>query len=249
MSTPLHKLLSIGAIICASMHMGCAPKPYLAQPEVQYNLQAIYNTFQNNNSIDSFLAPYKVSSDSLMKIIVGKSTIPLTKAQPESTMGNFVADAQLEFAKRKDPQVKASVINYGGIRINYLAPGDITLGNLFEIMPFDNTLVIAEVPGTVVKQMCNLIAEKKGWPIAGIKMTINAAGKADSILIDDKPINDHIIYKIAISDYLANGGDNCEFFKSCKRNYYNVFVRDMMHEYLKQQQTITPQLDQRIVYE
>lgn len=242
-------LLGILQLTVLVLLSACSTKKFVANPPVAYQYNKVEYQSDAESSSTKFLQPYKASSDSLMKIIVGHTSIPLTKSQPESTMGNYVADAQLSFAQSIDSQVVGSVINYGGLRIQYLAPGPITLGNIFEIMPFDNTLVIAEVPGKTLKTLAQLIIDKKGWPIAGLKIIINQEGNLKEVLINNQPINDHIIYKIAISDYLANGGDQCEFFKSCKRKYFKTVVRDIMVSYLQQQGTIHPKLTERIVYE
>src|SRR5690606_11149141 len=106
------------------------------------------------------------------QVVIGRTDIPLTKAQPESTLGNFVADAQMIVAKKLDNKVVASVVNYGGIRLNYIAPGELTKGKIFELMPFDNMLTIVEVPGEVLKQFCNHMAKYRGWPVSGITYTI-----------------------------------------------------------------------------
>jgi 2',3'-cyclic-nucleotide 2'-phosphodiesterase (5'-nucleotidase family) len=235
-------------IVACILIWSCNSYKLLPKEEVVY--QKITLSATSSNMIDTFLDKYKYSIDSIMKVKIGTTSVPLTKSQPESTMGNFVADAQLLYAKQKDPQVVASVINYGGLRIPYLAKGDITVGNIYEIMPFDNVLSIIEVPGKVVKEMCQLIIDKKGWPIAGIEIVADLnTKKVKTITINGTPINDQLIYKIAISDYLANGGDDCEFFLKCKRLNYNVFIRDMLIEYLVETKNINPILNNRIVYE
>lgn len=228
---------------------GCRSAAYTPHETVAYDYTAVRLADRIPNILDTFLDTYRKGKDSIMNVVIGATAIPLTKTQPESTMGNFMADAQLQYAQDKDARVVASVLNYGGLRIPYLAPGDITVGNIYEMMPFDNTLVIAEVPGSIVRQMCSLIAEKKGWPVSGITFVITPEHTVRDIRINGQDIHDNIIYKIAISDYLANGGDNCEFFRSCKRKFYNVFIRDILIGYVQQQQTIHPLLTQRISYE
>lgn len=237
----------LGGIVLALLLYACGGSKFIPHENVSYNYPVVESA--EPNALDSFLIPYKKGSDSIMQLQIGTTTVPLSKSQPESTMGNFVVDAQLLFAQKKDKSVVASIMNYGGIRLPYLAPGPLTVGNMFEIMPFDNSLVIAEVPGTVVKELCSLMVAKKGWPQAGFTIVAHADNTVKSILINGAPVNDFLIYKIAISDYLAGGGDGCEFFKTCKRKYYNVFIRDIMIAYLQEQGTISPQLTHRIVYE
>lgn len=206
-------------------------------------------------SVDSalvrMLSPYKKGVDTQMQVVIGHTDEPLTKAQPESTLGNFVADAQLVAAQQIDPSVSFAVANYGGIRLAYLAPGDITRGKIYELMPFDNMLAIIEMPGTVVQDMCNSIAARKGWPVSGISFIIKE-DKADSVMINGAPLAPGVIYKVAVNDYIARGGDNCTFFTSLRKRFTNVFVRDALISYLTALERVHfplhPSLDNRIIY-
>ena len=79
-----------------------------------------------------------------MNTVIGFSTIGLTKKLPESGLGNLIADAMKEMAQKKyATKVDAAFVNYGGIR-SYIPKGEITIGKIFEIMPFDN--LIAHFP-------------------------------------------------------------------------------------------------------
>lgn len=197
------------------------------------------------------LQPYKKGVDTQMKVIIGHTDIPLTKAQPESTLGNFVADAQLMAAKAIDPKTEISISNYGGIRVPYIDPGPLTRGKMYELMPFDNMLTIVEIPGTVLKQFCNHIAKGKGWPVSGISFTIKDK-QAENILINGQPLDEHRYYKVATSDYVARGGDNCDFLSTEKKRFTSIFIRDAMMAYVTRLEQagkpLHPQIENRIRY-
>lgn len=199
----------------------------------------------------SMLQPYKAGVDTQMQVVIGRTDIPLTKAQPESTLGNFMADAQMVAARKFDNKVVGSVVNYGGIRISYLAPGPITKRNMYELMPFDNMLTIVEVPGDVLRKFCSHMAKYRGWPVSGISFTIRNK-EAENIMIGDAPLNDHIVYKIAMSDYIAKGGDQCDFLISLRKRYTTTFLRDAMIDYVmqldKEGKPLHPVLEKRIQY-
>ena len=118
-------------------------------------------------------------------------------------------------------------------------------------MPFDKLINIVEMPGRVLKQFCNHIARYKGWPIAGMSFVIDGK-KAKDISVGGKPINDHIIYMVAVNDYLIKGGDNCYYLISLKKKNTNIFIRDAMIDYVinleKNNQPLHPQIENRIVY-
>lgn len=210
-----------------------------------FTFRDIDSTIVKDEGVNIFLADYARGKDSIMSAIIGYSETPLTKNQPESTAGNFLADAQLEGAKLLDPQVQASVMNYGAIRTNYIASGAIPLSSIYEIMPFDNMLTIIEIPGSVLQQFCDHMASKGGWPIAGMNYKIKN-DKAINVNINNHPLNPNIIYKVALSDYLATGGDDCAFLEPLKKVNHSIFIRDLLIDYIKRHQKINPQIEKRI---
>jgi len=220
---------------------------------VGYN--AAYTTIDSSihrdTAFETFLSPYRKKMDTVMNEVIGYSDVPLSKAQPESTLGNFMADAQLQYAQKKYPGVVASIINYGGIRLPYVSAGAISKGKIYEIIPFDNMLTIVDISGKVLRQFCNHMAAYGGWPVAGLTYTISAK-EATNIMVSQQPVNDQIIYQVAMSDYIANGGDNCDFLADCKKEYLDVFIRDILIDHLKTLQSkgqkLHVTLDKRISY-
>ncbi|MBS1587422.1 MAG: 5'-nucleotidase C-terminal domain-containing protein [Bacteroidetes bacterium] len=222
-----------------------------------YYIQEHHDQFYSvkNDKADSgfvnMLAPYKKSMDAQMQVVIGHADTTLYKAQPESTLGDFLADAQLTMAQKIDKEVIAAVANYGGIRVPYISAGEITLGKMYEMMPFDNMLVIAEVPGDVMKHFCDHIARAKGWPVSGIRFDI-VGTEARNIYIDGSPLDVHKTYKIAVNDYMANGGDNCDFLVPLKKATTNIFIRDALIAYVKkreeQHQPLHPKIENRLQY-
>lgn len=217
----------------------------------QTSFTPIDSTRPHDSSMDKMLEPYRVKMHEAMDQVIGYSEVPMSKAQPECTLGNFMADAQLAIARKTDPATQVSIMNYGGIRIPYVSPGAISKGKIYEMMPFDNKLTIVEVPGKVMRQLCDLMAAWGGWPVSGITFRIKDK-KAVDIMVDGKPLNDQLIYITAMSDYIANGGDNCAFLADCKKHFLNIFVRDMLIEYVTDLQArgrkLNPQLEKRISY-
>lgn len=228
----------------------CSPKP-LHVTEHKEQQYTIAKTGATDSAIAVFLTPYKRGVDTQMQVIIGRTDIPLTKAQPESTLGNFVADATLAAAQKLDGKVVAAISNYGGIRLAYVAPGPITRGKLYELMPFDNMLTIVEIPGRTIKEFCDAMAMRKGWPVSGITFSIKDK-KAVDIKLAGKDVVDALVYKIAVLDYVARGGDNCDFLQRLSKRNTTVIIRDAMIEYVaaleKEGKPLHPTLDKRISY-
>ena len=230
---------------------------YACQHKVIVSNVSETHVIVNQNKIDSTIynaiAPYKKTQDEKMKTILATSEGPFLKADVESTLGNLFCDAVLFETKKRlggdSSKLNIAVFNKGGLR-NALPKGDITVGNIFELMPFDNELILLKLSGDQMKDMLTKIAEKGGIPIGGMKMTISKTAASD-VFINGKPFDESKEYWIATSDYLANGGDNYTFFKNAKeKKLMNVLLRDVIISYCndmtKNGNVLKPMLDGRI---
>jgi 2',3'-cyclic-nucleotide 2'-phosphodiesterase (5'-nucleotidase family) len=211
----------------------------------------------NNPKIDSTvykaMLPFKKTHDEQMYAVIAKSEDVLVKADIESTLGNFFCDAVIYETKKllgKDSSMlDVAIFNKGGLR-NSLPKGNITIGNIFELMPFDNEVVLLKLSGSQFKDMCYKIVEKGGIPIGGMRLTMKGTAPTD-ITVNGKAFDETKDYWVVTSDYLANGGDSYNFFKNAKeRKIMNVLLRNMIINYCeditKLDQTIKPKLDGRI---
>ena len=200
--------------------------------------QLVYKDYQINRSakVDSsfikMLQPYADSMHKQMNTVIGFSTTTLYKKQPESPIGNFMADCmKIYAAKVYNIPVDAAFVNYGGIR-SYLPKGDIKLETIYEIMPFDNLIVLQKVNGNILRQLLDRSANDGGWPSSGITMKIKDKAATD-IYVNGSPVNDDSVYTIAVSDYLANGGDQCSMLKNIAQQNKNYLFRDALIDYVK----------------
>ena len=224
--------------------------------------------------IERYLIPYRDSLSGIMNEVIGNATGDFKKEKPAGSLGNLTTDAILWKAIQLNLKLDSSavqsgnksifaIVNYGGIRINQISKGNITIGKIFELLPFENELVIVEVKGSTLMQWCNLIAKSGGWPIAGFKFDISQdkaiqlqgiANNNSSMQTINDPvappklfsIEEHETYWIATNDYIANGGDNCEFLKECKQTKTGILIRDVMIDYVKKMSRITPDTKNRI---
>ena len=201
---------------------------------INYTQYPISNQLPKDSVLIAAMHPYKDSVEKNMSQVVGIIDVALSKKQPEGSLGNFMADAVLYMARKKfDTIVHASLINYGGIRIDYLAAGPVTKGRIYELMPFDNILVLQNIKGSVLQQFLNLMAENGGWPVAGITLKIEN-GKAVNVLIDGASLHSEKIYSIALADYTANGGDNATMFKGIPQKNNGYLVRSALFDYINE---------------
>ena len=245
-----NKLTFLYSFLCVVLFIACgSPKATITKHTEQfYTINAAHG---KDSLMQAFLSPYKKGVDTIMQGVLAYSDVPLTKAQPECTMGNLIADAQLVSARKIDTSVAISVVNYGGVRINFIAAGAITRGIVYEVMPFENKIAIVSLSGMQIQTMCDQIALRKGWPIAGLSFQIKDR-KAINIKVNGQAINESIVYKIAINDYVARGGDNFEFMQKATKRFTEILIRDAIIDYLvainQQRKVYHIELENRISY-
>lgn len=188
--------------------------------------------------IDSIIQPYKTALDKEMNVVLGYADTMLTKTQPESDLGNWMCDMVL--VKSRDyykSNVDFTFLNHGGIRLPSLAKGDITYGKMIELMPFENRIVIMHIRGTTIDSLFNHIASKGGWHVSKGTSYKISNGKAIDIVIDRAPLDLNKTYTLAVSDYLAQGGDNCTMLKGIPYIDTRVTLRDALIQGLKEMNT------------
>ena len=196
--------------------------------------------------------PYKLKMDAQMNAVIGYSAIALTKTSVggESLLGNFFSDAALHEARKTYPDIDFAMPSTNGGLRNDLPLGAITLANVFELMPFENELIVFELNGSSVQSLMNMIAKSKGQPVSGITIKITDR-KPVEVFINGKPFDPSKSYRVLTSDYIAGGGDDVNSFKNpVKSTIVGLKVRDALIQYIKEQQAsgkkINSILDRRV---
>ena len=224
------------------------------QPQsVQYADYRIQNPGETDTGIAAFLKPYSDSIHKSMHIIIATTETTLQKKQPEGTLGNFLADALYEIAAEKfNVHIDAAFLNPGGIRVPHIAKGPVSVGNIYEVMPFDNLIALQKVKGDVFQEFLNLTAAKGEWPVAGLTMKIKN-NKATGIIIGGRPLNVNAYYNIINSDYIVNGGDNCDMLRVIPATTTGYLVRDAFIDYFsncsKDGKKIAVKIESRVSYD
>ena len=164
-----------------------------------------------------------------------------------SSLGNLVADiifiqSDSVFKKQENKQIDFVLQNHGGIRSSLLE-GDIKLTDIYKILPFENEIVILELPGETVKEMISFLnQEKNPHPFSGMSI------KKNKNLIQNRIIDYNKKYYLATNDYLLNGGDNM-FFLSKNTKVYRLgySLRDAFIDYTKTNVKLTSKIDDRFI--
>lgn len=197
------------------------------------NIQNRPNNFLPDSSIILLVAPYKSSIDKDMLQVISFSDKELTKAKPESKLTNLMADLLMEegrsFIKMNNWNISLDMayVNYGGLRTS-LPKGEITVGNIFELMPFENEMILLQLTGENMAEFIQRIAERGGDGVAGITLGIRD-GEITHCTIGGKAIDEKRNYWLVTNDYIAQGGDDMKVL--LKRKEYlktNMKLRDII---------------------
>lgn len=218
---------------------------------------SVTEKIEQDTKIEDFITPYrKHINDDLDNILAySPQTLDKSIGKWQSNIGNLIADVCLErgnkvFKAREKKDIDFCFLNHGGIR-SILPKGNITTRTAFEIMPFENNLVVLALKGEQILEMTTyIIKEKKPHPLSGMTFTITKDYKGKDIQIKGKPLDLNTIYYVATNDYLANGGDSMNFFlKSIQKFDLNYKMRNVLIDYLKEVDTIPVAKDIRITEE
>lgn len=203
-----------------------------------------------DSSMVRMLQPYAEKVHAQMNTVIAQVAVPLDKRMPESTLGNLMADAVRAGAEKVyGTHVDAAFINYGGVRISQVPAGDLSLFRVFEMMPFDNLLVVQTVPGKIFQEFLDTVAAKGGWPCSGVQFVIKNK-LASEVKIGGEPLDLNKQYVVANSDYVVNGGDRCYMLKALPQQNKGYLVRDALIDYFSgfgaRGEKITAKIENRV---
>lgn len=246
-----HYILLLIAMVLAA----CSPR--LAYQLDNHDLIKVDASACLDSSINNFIHPYRDSIQGVMGDVIGYSPQSLIGKKPESGLSNFVADLVWDAGKKYlTAQNMAGesicIINIRGLR-STMPQGDVTTRDIFEIMPFENSMVAVELDAENLKVLFNHIALSNGDGLAGATFTL-IGDKAENIRINGQPIQDDKKYWVITSDYLADGGDGYAVFKNSEHHLVSYQkVRELIIEHIKELtskgQKVEPDLTPRITAE
>lgn len=208
---------------------------------------------QPDSAALALLAQYKIIVDSTMNSVIGFSSERMEKGRPESLLSNLVADVlKQSSAELIGNPTDIGLINMGGLRSD-LPKGDITRGDIFEILPFENSLCILTVNGETLKKLFNQIAYRRGEGISGAKLVLSKDSKLISATVGNEPIKDDKLYTIATVDYVAEGNDGMSAltnaqYRICppKATLRDIFI-SYVEEKAKNNEPISSKIEGRIM--
>lgn len=233
----------------------CAPKQHISRIEGrQLPVSVEYTPVAD---IDAYIKPFREHIDKDLDSVLAYCPETMDKSKSingwQTTIGNFEADVVFDKAdklmmQRHSLHVDITLLNHGGIR-SILPKGNITARNAYEIMPFENSLVVIALKGTQIFEIAQyLLKEKKPHPLSGMEIHIAPDGFMRSVTVHGKGVIATKTYLVATNDYLSNGGDNMTFFASGTQKYdLDYKLRNLFIDYFKEVDTLPIIRTERII--
>lgn len=250
-------LTSIIALSGIFLSVSCTTQKY-TNTKIEGKQIGVTNAYPDVKSIEDYVAPYRdhINKDLDHVLAYAPETLDKSKGTWQTTIGNLLADATIEmgnplFQSREKKNIDICLLNHGGIRA-ILPKGDVTTRTAYEIMPFENSLIIVELKGAQIREMAEyILKEKKPHPLSGLKIVADKDNLSiKSLSVNGKPVQENQIYNVATSDYLSNGGDSMNFFKKGIKSYdMDYKLRNLLIDYFKKVDTIPVITSERIILE
>ncbi|NEV93101.1 hypothetical protein G3567_02925 [Psychroflexus sp. YR1-1] len=244
---------TLSLLFLLSVLWSCADAPQkLTRIESKQIL--ISDTIAENKELETFIAPYRRRIKEEMEGVLSYTPNAMYKAEARfnTSIGNMMADAVFEmatplFKERTGHSFDLVILNYGGIRGGINA-GDITTRTAYNIMPFENEVVVVELTSDELQALVDyLVQDKAAHPISGLQVILDAQGNLSEFKVNGAQ-HQKKSYYVATSDYLAKGGDKMDFFLSARNvQGLDYKLRNLFIDYFKKKDTIAPVRDQRFI--
>lgn len=195
-------------------------------PRTPMNLQPDFPVFAPRADVAALAKRYGDAAKVEESRVIGALAGPATReknAAGESLLGNLIADAQLAATRAQGAQI--ALMNPDGLRADILpdANGNVTFGAAFVAQPFSNALVTLSLTGKQIRDALEQQFTNPNWirilsPSAGFRFAYDgnrpAGQRIVSATLDGVPLADAKTYRVAMSEFLSNGGDLFDVFKS-----------------------------------
>lgn len=242
-------------ILSAILYIGCA-QPYKTNSYKVTNI-TIDKDISADSAMQADVEPYRNEIDAKMDKVIGQSEKQMLVFKPESPLSNFISDIiqnkvhQYLTVNNSDTLPLLTLMNIKGIR-STIPQGEVTLRNIFELMPFENEIVILTLPGDSILSLFNFLGRTKGDGIAGASVIFKNTNVSE-VLIGNKPLDVSKNYILATSDYLADGGDYYEMIVNpIQRTNINLKLREAIIESIQEQNNngiiLKADMDGRIIF-
>ena len=231
----------------------------VSAPKYKYQYKMVRLDSTYDAKVDPKLAKYVVKKraqmEKQMQVVIAHTDAELESFAPESPLSNFLTDILLNESSKyiKDTtfdNLDISMLNFGGIRTSMPA-GNVTVGDMYRITPFENYLTFIVLKGSELKKALGRFNDQFNAPYSGATI-VYKNNKPIKITVQGKPIDDNRLYKLVTLNFISDGGDKLlEDIQYEKIEYTTVTFREFLIAELKAMtargEKVTGKKDGRVV--
>jgi 5'-nucleotidase len=202
--------------------------------------------------------------EELRRKVIGSTEGPIEGSREicraqECSMGNLVADAMLD--RTKSQGISIAIQNGGGLRAS-IGGGNVTMGDVLTVLPFQNTVSTFQLTGAdVIAALENGLSQIDDgagrFPqVSGIKYSFDkskpAGSRVTSVQVkegdDFVPLDPNKTYGVVSNNYMRAGGDGYSIFAKDGKNAYDFGpnLEQVVADYLAAHNPYKPYLDGRV---
>lgn len=253
--------LLVGLLACKpAVHAPSVPPPAQAAPTLSSQKPTpVGATLEEDPELKAFIAPRTAEVKALAEQPLVEAPQGLTRGAPgqENLLGYWICDAMRSRASQiSGTEVAFAIANRGGIRAN-LKPGLLKVGDIFEVMPFENEVILVELTGAELLEVVREgLQSRNGEPISGVRATLSGTPDQATLTLtwpDGRPIDPRQTLRIATSDYLYGSGDSMPTLRKGRNPFTTgLTIRQVLLDACKEvkdrQQALLPPQGGRYVF-
>lgn len=196
----------------------------------------VEDEFWLDEEADAVISAAKAKAEEGFHEVIATLPMPLRRAsEGQSLLGNMICDAMTVVGG-----ADVAFSNFGGVRAD-LSAGPLTPADLFNVLPFGNIITVLNVPGSFIKELMEdrVMGNSRGMLVSGMEVTVDRRKPNRQRItihtIQENPFDPDKIYKMAVSDYLAEGnsgyGRLTEVSEDHRMNT-GIMLRQALQEYI-----------------
>ncbi len=251
-------LLSLSAFFAAFLLSAChSPAP---EYDATHEVISLDSTMAESDDarVVALLDSLKKIYGEKMDIVIGSCDHTIDKARPQGELSNVLTDMLFEVGDSLSKKIYGegidfSILNFGGIR-KPLVEGDVTVGDIFSILPFDNIIVLTTIKGSELRKVIGQMNDTLNQPFSHVCMKMEGHQSPSQIMVNGKPLDDAKTYRFVTVDFLViNFGDNIFVERGTEKKFElgplhltDITLRDVAIRYVQKVQNVKGYLDDRV---
>ena len=207
----------------------------------------------SDKAVSDIVAGYQAQLDDKFKVVIGRAAVFLDAEREriryeETNLGNWVTDIMRAYTG-----ADIALLNSGSLRAS-IADGPVTIADVFRAMPYANELVTVELSGKELLAVLNRSvagsrADEDGGflQVSGIRISVRANG-VESVQLGaaGSGLDPEKRYLVAITDFMASGGDGYFWFKGKPLVDTGLPLRELLIDTVRQKKVISSVVEGRV---